>query len=264
MRRLHRYLTGTTAILALSLGSSAVVSAADLAPALSPSPTPVYTKAPLVPAWSWTGCYVGAQAGYGWGNSGFSDPSGDTFLAAGTKASDSTHGGLVGGQIGCDYQFAGRWVVGLEVADAWANINGKSGDVFFDGKNESFGAKTEQLGSVTGRLGYAWDRVLFYGKGGAAWGQNTYNLTSTYTTDSGSFNGSDTKVGWTAGGGIEWAFAPSWSARIEGNYYDLGSTTLNLTESSGATLILDHGTVPTTVKQQFETVTVGINYRFGH
>jgi outer membrane immunogenic protein len=131
MRRLQRYLTGTTAAFALSLGTGVTAFAADLSPALPPGPAPVYTKAPFAPVWSWTGCYIGAQAGYGWGHSEFSDPSGQLFLATGEKAGDSTQGGLVGGQIGCDYQFARNWVVGLEVADAWANINGTRGDVFF-------------------------------------------------------------------------------------------------------------------------------------
>jgi outer membrane immunogenic protein len=255
MRRLECYLTGTTAALALSLGFGAAASAADLGP-----PAPVYTKAPaaLPPTpYIWTGCFIGGQAGYGWGQSRFSDPTGGDFLASGATVTDNTRGGLVGGQIGCDYQFSGQWVAGLEVADAWAGINSSGADVFFDGKNEVLSAKTDQLGSVTGRFGYAWDSLLFYAKGGGAWAHNIYDLTqSSGIFGAASFSGSDTRLGWTAGGGIEWALAPKWSTRVEFNYYDLGTAALNLVGGAG-------GTYPASVKQEFESVTVGINYRFG-
>ena len=206
--------------------------------------------------YNWTGCYAGVQAGWGWGTSKFSDPSGTAFAPPGQNLTVSPQGALVGGQVGCDYQFSGRWVAGIEVADAYADITrGGLSDPFFSNKSD-LNAKTNQLGSATARLGYGWDRVLLYGKGGGAWAHNTYDVNKSFAGIVTDFSGSDTRFGWTAGAGIEWAFATNWSAKAEFNYYDLGSTTLNLV-GGGSTL-------PATIKQQFETATIGVNYRFGH
>jgi outer membrane immunogenic protein len=248
MRASRRYLTGTTALV-LSVGFAAAAAGADIAP--------MYTKAPLAPAYyNWTGCYAGIQAGYGWGKSKFSDPSGTAFAPPGQSVTETPQGGLIGGQAGCDYQFAGRWVAGIEIADAYADIRrGGLTDPFFDSKSE-FDARTNNLGSVTGRVGYGWDRVLLYGKGGAAWSHNIYDVNKAFGAVITDFSGSDTRFGWTAGAGIEWAFAGNWSAKVEYNHYDMGSATLNLV-GGGATL-------PTTIKQTFDTATIGVNYRFGH
>ncbi|MGP0093052.1 MAG: outer membrane protein [Xanthobacteraceae bacterium] len=234
---------------ALSLAVAGGAFAADLPPAPPPPPPVPYVKGP--PPFSWTGCYLGAQAGYASGRSAFSDPIDNPPLFGATV---NTQGGLVGGQAGCNYQFMGGWVAGLEAADAWASINGTSTDVFFGSKNEH--AKTDQLGSLTGRLGFAADRLLIYGKGGVAWANSVYDVNSTLLASD--FNGSSMRTGWTAGGGVEWALAAGWSAKIEYNHYDLGTAALNLVGSNGG------GTLQANVKTTIETATVGLNFRFGH
>ena len=134
-----------------------------------------------------------------------------------------TDGFLGGGQIGCDYQFATNWVIGVEGNFSWANISGSSSPPAFIG-TETFDAKTDWLASVTGRLGYAWDRWLLYAKGGAAWAHDKYNI----TTYLGTWATSETRSGWTVGGGLEWAFANNWSAKLEYQFYDFGNRDLTL------------------------------------
>ncbi len=222
-------------------------------------PARMSVKAPVVAAvpYSWTGCYVGAHAGYGWGTADFFDPFGNfTFAAPPATVSAKTQGGLAGGQLGCNYQFASNWVVGIEGDYAWANIGGRvpQADLFFGGKNLT--SETKALASIAGRIGYTWDRVLFYGKGGAAWSRDQYDLhIPAFFGPANNFSSRTDRFGWTLGVGAEWAFANNWSAKVEYNHYDFGSRSLNLTDAVGAI-------IPTTVTQRIDTVKVGINYRF--
>jgi outer membrane immunogenic protein len=246
----------------LLLASSALMLAG---PALAADLPRMSLKAPVVAAvpYSWTGCYVGAHAGYGWGTTDFFDPIGGfANLGPGTTVRAKPRGPLAGGQIGCNYQFASNWVVGIEGEYSWANIQGDvpPADLFFGGKN--LRSQTDALASVTGRVGYSWDRVLFYGKGGGAWAHDRYSLHTpavflppfvVFPADD--FTNRTTRTGWTLGVGAEWAFANNWSAKVEYNHYDFGSRALNLTDPFGAI-------TPTTVTQRIDTVKVGINYRF--
>jgi outer membrane immunogenic protein len=219
---------------------------------------PVRGKAPIMAAppvaYSWTACYLGAQAGYGWGRTDVTDPAPIFGFANGQTQRANTRGPVAGGQIGCDYQFAGNWVVGLEGNFLWANIRGTVNDPFFAGKN--FTSKTDWIVSGTGRIGYSFDRVLVYGKGGGAWAHNRFDMTF--------FGGAvgsatETRFGWTVGGGIEVLLAPNWSAKLEYNHYDFGSRQVTL---AGVGLGGPF-TSPQNIRQQVDTVTVGLNYRFG-
>ncbi|MEA2919003.1 MAG: outer rane immunogenic protein [Bradyrhizobium sp.] len=247
----------------LLLASSALVFAgsavaADLQPRMS-------VKAPVVAAvpYSWSGCYVGGHAGYGWGTTDFFDPFGNFAapVTGGGTLRVRSQGALAGGQIGCNYQIASNWVIGVEGEYSWANIRGDTTgpDLFFGGKNLS--SKTDALASVTGRVGYNWDRVLFYGKGGAAWARDRYNEHTPpfnffiFNVAADDLSARADRLGWTVGVGAEWAFADKWSAKIEYNHYDFGNRSLNLTDITG-------GFTPTTVTQRIDTVKVGINYRF--
>src|SRR4051812_44155436 len=102
---MKKFLLASSAI----IGISASATAADL-------PVRMSVKAPIVAAvpFSWTGCYVGASAGYGWGREGFGDPLGNFTLNPGDSVRVRAEGGLVGGQLGCNYQFASNWVIGIE------------------------------------------------------------------------------------------------------------------------------------------------------
>jgi outer membrane immunogenic protein len=204
----------------LSLMTAA--SAADLA-------ARPYAKAPpLSPAYNWSGFYIGAMGGY---------------------AFDSDNGGgFGGGTIGYNWQFPGsQFVFGIEVDAAGASIK--------DSATANFGVvaitaedKINALGSVTGRVGVATDTALFYAKGGYAWANNKLSVTVP-----GFLSASDSHVhsGYTIGGGIEYMFAPNWSAKAEYMFTHLDSKTYTL----GA-LAVDSGTA------EFSSIKVGVNYHF--
>lgn len=238
----------------LLLASSALMFAGTAFAADLPPRLPV--KAPLaapVP-FTWTGCYIGAQAGYGRGNKDFanaSDPSLEQDIGPpGAVVRDRIDGGLVGGQLGCNYQFGSNWVIGLEGDYDWSDLKGNVTDPFFGGKN--LYAKTDWLASATGRVGYSWDRVLFYAKGGAAWTRDQYEA---MVVTAPTFSANESRSGWTAGFGVEWAFTDNWSAKLEYDHYDFGRRDIILANSGG-------GTFPANIRQQIDTVKVGVNFRF--
>jgi outer membrane immunogenic protein len=245
----------------VAVGGNALGALGMAAPALAADmPAKMLLKAPAPVPFTWTGCYIGGQAGYGWGSKDFSDPTaGGPF---GGTVNDKVKGWLAGGQAGCNYQVS-NWVFGVEGDAAWANINGLAADPFFTGKNvQTAQAKVNFLADITGRLGVAWDRVLVYGKGGAAIAHDSYDVIFPFlfsTPGTVDFSSSEDRAGWVAGAGVEWAFAQSWSAKAEYLHYDFGGGNLALTNGAG-------GTLNTRVDQKIHTVKFGINFHFwaGH
>lgn len=228
---------------------------------------PMVTKAPVAPAFSWTGFYIGANAGYGWGQTNFSN-SFDPLFPATLQVQDAsfgTDGGLVGGQIGYNWQI-NQVVIGVEADAAWANISGSGS--YFNGiapscvqSNDPCEATTEAFGTIAARLGWAFDRVLVYAKGGAAWGVTNYTAGNTDLINPAfSYHASldQTRWGWTVGGGVEWAFVNNWSAKVEYNYIDLGSSevTFNFVPNTFINPYV------ATVGQTLQVVKAGVNYRF--
>jgi outer membrane immunogenic protein len=213
--------------------------------------------APVVP-FTWTGCYIGAHFGDGWGRKEWS-PAEDFFFLGknATTVGENISGIFGGGQLGCNYQFAGNWVIGIEADGSGSDIHGSRRDPF---SNKSLDAKIDWIASVTGRLGYSWDHVLLYGKGGAAWVGDEF-----HSTDGGNFlyDSSQTRSGWTAGAGLEWAFAAHWSALIEYDYYDFGTKTVVFSctppTPGGSGCSAPFGA---DIKQTLQTVRIGVNYRF--
>jgi outer membrane immunogenic protein len=203
-----------------------------------PTKGPVY-KAP-VPVFSWTGCYLGAHAGYGWGKKDW------TVLSTLHLGPSDVDGALAGGQVGCNYQ-SGSWVFGAEGDFSWANIKGSAPNLVL-GPGNTIDTKVDWLSSATARAGYAIDRSLLYFKGGAAWARDRFVDNFAAGADA---TGTVTKSGWTIGGGYEYAFSPNWSAKIEYAYYDFG--TVHKIFSSGD---------PYDIRQHMHTVKVGLNYRF--
>lgn len=235
---------------------------------------PVVTKAPVVaPAFSWTGFYIGAHAGYGWGRTEFSHAYQPEFPDAyGDDIADAeydTDGWLAGGQIGFNYQID-QFVIGVEADASWADING-SGEYFvYDPQDVLVGTCVKQgdpcrseidaLGTITARLGVAFDRALFYVKGGAAWASVSHR--SGYTDADPEFSWHDTvdetRWGWTIGGGAEYAFADNWSVKVEYNYIDLGDDKVTFNYQPDD-YVFPHRA---TVDQHLHIVKAGINYRF--
>jgi outer membrane immunogenic protein len=228
---MKKLLLGTVALLALA----APATGADM-PARTYTKAPVYTPPQAI--YNWTGFYIGGHIGGAF---------------AGDNSLQGSDGRFLGGvQGGFDYQFANSWVVGAEAQYSWLT-NGGGGNVGFPGGGV-ITSKNDQLGSVTGRFGYTWGPALVYAKGGYAWrdnpniGVNIAGTPTAFTTD-----GSH-KDGWTVGAGLEYMFAPNWSAKAEYQYYNFGSTTF----TGGPAPI-----VGSRFHDDDHTVKVGVNYRFG-
>ena len=240
--------------LALCAGAPSVASAADLpAPGL-PS---VYKEPPAL--YSWTGFYIGGNIGAAWqGLSGtnFSDTIGSTFTAP-TNVQF-----MGGGQVGVNYQFWGGVVIGAEAMFDWLpnTTNASITATAPDGTAAFLGTINNRwLTTATGRLGYAWDRVLLYGKGGAAWVGASNPGISIGGVPAALTGRNNSDFGWTAGFGLEWAFWNNWSLRAEYDFVGLGNHTY--TVAPGPTIF--GGDVITYSYPSFSIVTLGVNYKFG-
>jgi outer membrane immunogenic protein len=220
-RNVKKILLTTTALIALGIAPAA---AADLA-------ARPYTKAPAaaIAINNWSGFYLGAMGGYAQENA-------DAFALS---------GGFAGGTAGYNWQ-TGNIVLGLEADAAWADVGATVGII---PGLASINYKIRDMGTVRGRVGYAFDSVLIYGTGGYAWSNN--RLTGTVL----GLSASDSKFhsGWTVGAGVEVMFAPKWSVKAEYLYKSL----------EGATYFA--GTVPGGVPVgtiNLNSVQVGVNYHF--
>ena len=229
--------------LALAAGGQAL--AADLPPGPPPPRAPAtYVPVP-VPIFSWTGVYIGVNGGYAFGDSNWSDP------ILGSTGNFSTDGFLVGGTLGGNYQW-GQFVLGIEGDGDWTNLNGTTFVTGGSGCGPGCETKSDWLATVRGRAGYAFDRVLVYGTGGAAFG----NVQASYGALPFS---SSTQTGWTAGGGVEFAFMPNLTAKIEYLYVGLGNQSCAQANCAGGTFLAP---VNTTVSLTENVVRAGINYKF--
>jgi outer membrane immunogenic protein len=216
--------------------------------------------APLAPPpspFSWTSCYGGLRAGGGMGQKDLTDAAGVLSPTTGfTSENLNISGYMVGGQLGCDYQFASNWVIGIEGAASGGNIGSQTNFTtpLIPGDAATFKATTDFLMSVTGRVGYTWDRWMLYAKGGAAWAgdsYSTFDVAQTY-----SLQGLENRFGWTAGAGVEWALWQDWSVRLEYDYYDFGTRSVLFIDNTIAVGL----TGPENIKQNIQVVTLGINF----
>jgi len=284
---MKRILIGAAAIVAL-VGTP--VLAADM-PVKAPPPA-------VVPAYSWTGCYLGGNAGYGFGHDEITlapvtPDFADSFSNNAFALPPSLHTtGIIGGaQIGCNYQFTRSWLVGLEtdfqgshIKDSWTGDIGSTavpipnGVEVFPPETTSVSHQVTWLGTVRGRIGWLpVDRLLLYATGGLAYGRvqesasidiPSRRLPTRLVIPELLFAGSDstTKVGWTIGGGLEWALWSNWSVKTEYLYYDLGNGTVLLSEVPlGGPPPLFHvspNPISATFQNRGGIVRVGLNYQF--
>jgi outer membrane immunogenic protein len=248
----------------LSLARAAAVLVALAGPVCA-ADMPMQYPPVAPPPFTWTSCYLGAHFGGGWGQKAITDPVQlvqDSFLGAGTTVGATTvnvspSGVMVGGQIGCDYQFASTWVVGIEGAASGSTMKGSTSvglPLGAPGDNALVTAHTDFLPSLTARLGYAFDRVLLYAKGGAAWAGDKFTATGTFAGAPFGFEGLEVRTGWTAGAGVEWAFSRHWSASLEYDYYDFGHRTTLMSDSINAFA----GNMD--AKQSVQVVKAGVNF----
>lgn len=266
-------------------------------------------------AQSWTGFYVGLNAGYGWGQGEEAMASVNTFaepfafpftgpaISAASRSlanfstSHNMSGWVGGGQLGYNVRLAGSLVVGIEADlqdlgghDRTSTIGGTAladntiGSTIFLNQNAVVMKSLDYLGTVRGRLGYLiTPTVLGYVTGGLAYGRGSASTSVTHScspgnvscaafSDTTSFSSagaaSETRVGWTIGGGVEWDFARNWSLKGEYLYYDLGSIDYTLSpmtdfgDSGGGTIVRNIFALRASADFSGHLARIGINYKF--
>jgi outer membrane immunogenic protein len=255
-----------------------VASAADM-----PMKDPAY-----IAPFSWTGFYVGGNVGGGWssGWNSAADPLPDpTFFNASPLSFSNKASGIIGGgQIGYNWQFTPNWLVGIETDFQGANLKAGStigpipafpnASVFHAGSSSFMNRELDWFGTVRGRFGLTFDRWLVYGTGGFAYGEVKYSADTNYPIASTAENPnfvlgfpvsfSDTRPGWTVGGGAEYALPGTYGNwTIRGEYLFVSLTGGDSVTSSG----VPSQPPPTAYgyswnKTDFQIARFGLNYKF--
>src|SRR5215471_174352 len=244
--------------------SASSVFAADLPP--SPPRAPAAYVPVVAPVFNWTAFYIGGNVGAAWSQGKVSDSLGNSW----SNSQQAVFTG--GGQVGAQYQF--NWaVVGVEADFDWlANNHNSSNAIDTNIGAIQFSANNRWITTIAARFGVAADNVLFYAKGGGGWvGVGNPTITNVTTGGSISVSNSNSNSGWLAGGGIEWAFLPNWSARLEYDFLGLNSqshtVTATIPAGSGnpACAVATGCPFSDTLTQNnrdVQTLTLGINYLF--
>ncbi len=223
--------------------------AADAVTTTEPTPAPL----PVASTYNWSGAYVGAQAGYAWGDSVGGDYV-KTTGAVDVLGAVDPHGFLGGLHVGYNYQFTNNIVLGAEGDINFANLKGSANPLHTGSgvgvPGNSATAEMDWNGSVRARVGYAIDRFLPYMTGGVAFGR--YKFTPTYAA-TGPLPGSRTQTGWTIGAGLEYALSDHLTTRIEYRYTDFGSAKYD---------IPGFAAFETRVKLKTNDVRIGLTYKF--
>ncbi len=225
----------TTAAMGVALSQVAVAADLPQRPAYQP-------QIIVTPVYNWTGCYVGGNVGAAWGRADFNNTS--NFSSA-----SATNTGFAGGiQFGCDYQM-GAWVIGARNMFDGTTLN--SGTTFSNGYTGD--SSTAWFDTLTARLGYAVQpNILLYMQGGGAWARSNQTIKNPGGSQVAQF--ASNKGGWTIGGGAEYMFAQRWTAFVEYNYVNLGTSTGSWTDAGGAHSV--------DIKRDAQILLVGVNYRF--
>ncbi|HZR86030.1 MAG TPA: outer membrane beta-barrel protein [Bradyrhizobium sp.] len=246
---MKKFLMGMVGLVAMG---AAPAFAADL-------PARTYTKAPAMIAavYDWTGFYVGLNGGGGFSHNCWTNTStvaGPTVPNVSEGCHDAS-GGMVGGQLGYRWQSA-NWVFGVEGQGDWANFKGSN--VSAAGLAPLTGitnqTKIDAIGLITGQVGYAWNNVLWYVKGGAAVTHDRYHgYIAGLLLDS----SDETRWGGAVGTGVEVGFAPNWTVGVEYDHMFMGTHTMTFTTPAAAVTRTD------SVKQDVDLASVRVNYRWG-
>jgi outer membrane immunogenic protein len=222
----------------IALGAAAPAVAADLA-------ARPYTKAPamIAAAYDWSGFYIGANGGWGSSRDSWNNAVG------GAEGSHDANGGVAGGQIGYRWQ-AGTWVFGLEGQGDWADLSGSNVSLLNPAHTNQ--SKINAFGLITGQVGYAWNNVLLYVKGGAAVTSDSYRQFATATGALVGTTNDQSRWGGVVGVGLEYGFAPNWSAALEYDHLFMQDQSVAF-----ATPTVEN------IRQDVDLVTVRVNYKFG-
>lgn len=220
---------------AAAIGFASVASAADM-PVKAP-------MAPVAAPYNWTGFYAGLEGGWGGSSQSW------TAVGGVTTGNFTGSGGLFGATLGYNYQM-NMFVAGLEGDASWADINANNNST--GGCSAAFpcSARDNFLATARGRLGLATDRWLFYVTGGAAF----VNVKNDQSALSPLASSSETKTGWTVGGGVEAALWGNWSAKAEYLYVDVGQTSFCPAAGCGTVVVSDY--------TRLNIFRLGLNYKF--
>jgi outer membrane immunogenic protein len=253
---MRKHVFGTAAVL-LAAAVSGPVFAADL-----PAAPQAYAPPPVVvppPIYSWTGCYVGIEGGGAFGQSRHTSVGAIVPANDGLPMTDNFNvsGGIVGGTTGCNYQIS-NFVIGVENDMSWTNISGTANDIPPFNVTARSSTTESWLDTLRGRVGVAWDRFFLYGTGGVAFAGAGVNICAT----PGCVSDSETRTGWVAGVGGEWAAwtvpAGTLTFKVEYLYADFGSGRF-----IDAPVPLGGGNVvPREVKFTNEIFRGGVNWKF--
>jgi len=249
----------------LVYGSIGLIAMATSASAADLAARP-YTKAPaMVAMYDWSGFYLGANGGWGtsrkcWDLTNF--VIGGPVVPNLAEGCHDASGGTVGGQIGYRWQ-ASSWVFGLEAQGNWADFKGSNISNQLISRNES---KVEAFGLFTGQVGYAWNNVLLYVKGGAAVTSDKYTgftpVPGIVPAGTAFDSGRETRWGAAVGAGLEYGLTANWTVGVEYNHLFMGNRDVTMTSTgtiaaAGAFVRTDR------IRQDVDIVTARINYKFG-
>jgi outer membrane immunogenic protein len=230
------------AIVALLACVSRVMAADMPVPQGAPVPPPTYFPA----YFNWSGIYLGVNGGYGFGQSQWS-------VAGVSSGNFNTNGFVVGGTLGANYQ-TGSYVIGFEGDIDWSNVQGSTSIAtcvaFGAPAGTACQSQSTWLGTARARVGYAFDRLLVFGTGGAA-----FSGLQPVLNPGGKLNNAPSQLGWTAGAGVEYAFTDAISAKVEYLYANLG--TVACPTATGCGTFTFHSFTFTE-----SLVRAGVNYRF--
>jgi len=247
-----------SAVLGLAAFSlAAPASAADLA-------ARPYTKAPapmIAAVYDWSGFYIGINGGGGWSRKCWDTTTpvvivGGPVIAPGAEGCHDATGGVVGGQLGYRWQ-AGAWVFGLEGQGDWADIKGSNASVYLPFAGASNRTKIDAIGVITGQVGYAWNNVLFYIKGGAMGVSDKYEgyITATNAVFD---RASETRYGGAVGAGIDFGISPNLILGVDYVHGFLGNRDITFTSvTNGAVSRIDR------IRQDVDIATLRLSYKFG-
>jgi outer membrane immunogenic protein len=249
---MNKFLLGTIGLIAIGMSATGVsisASAADL-------PPQTYSRAPafIAPLYDWSGAYLGANGG--WGSShncwDFTTPGG-AFIA--TEGCHDANGGTAGGQLGYRWQ-SNAMVFGIEAQGNWADLKGSNVSLLFPAFTNKTGINA--FGLFTGQIGYAWDNVLLYAKGGAALTDTSHSVSAVVGDVLAGTTSDQTRWGATVGAGLEYGISSNWTAGVEYDHLFMGNRSVSFTDvATGLLFATDN------VRQDVDLVTVRVNYRWG-
>jgi outer membrane immunogenic protein len=230
------------------LAAVAAACAVSVAPAVAAD---MAIKAPPIvppPVYSWTGCYIGGNGGGLYAHKHWTNVNNGNTLA-----DEDVNGGLGGAEAGCNYEVQGHWVFGVQGDYDWTTAKGSYANLT---TTHFYNTSITSLASVTARAGYAWDRFLGYVKGGGAWERDSYN-TAILATGAIEAVAGQTRSGWTAGVGGEYAITSMITGFVEYDYYGFGTRTVPFTLLASG-LNINYG-----IREDKSVIKAGFNLKFG-